>query len=105
MSSNSRYDFQLSQAVTSSLPQFCLQFTAYMITLYMLESLKSLSVDKDTQDTARQKIDSFSFSSLWFSGLGSGLSLVVAQYTAIKIQHEHDLTLGQRSVCKDNSLL
>merc|ERR550519_2376481 len=69
-----------------------------MVTLYMLESLKSLSVDKATQDTVQQKIDSFSFCSLWFSGLGSGLSLVVAQYTAIKIQHEHGLTLGQRTV-------
>ena len=64
---------------------------------------------------------SFSFASLWFSGLGSGLSLVIsswrgelflptssflmmsccilqviAQYTAFKIQHEHDMTLAQR---------
>merc|ERR1719228_1339301 len=93
-----RYDFQLSQAVTASLPQFCLQFAAYMVTLYMLESLKSLSVDKATHDTVQEKINSFSFSSLWFSGLGSGLSLVVAQYTAIKIQHEHDLTMAQRTV-------
>ena len=77
-------------------------------------------------------IFSFSFASLWFSGLGSGLSLVnnqlntlmildimllalmmdfknqnldystlipqvIAQYTAFKIQHEHDMTLTQRS--------
>ena len=91
-----RYDFQLSQAITASLPQFCLQFGAYMVILYMLETLKGLSVDKATQDTVQEKIDSFAFSSLWFSGLGSALSLIVAQYTAFKIQHEHDLTLGQR---------
>merc|ERR1740137_454086 len=91
-----RYDFQLSQAVTASLPQFCLQFGSYMVILYLLETLKGLSVDKATQDTVQEKIDSFAFSSLWFSGLGSALSLVVAQYSALKIQHEHDLTLGQR---------
>merc|ERR1711892_897053 len=44
-----RYDFQLSQAVTASLPQFCLQFSAYMVILYLLETLKGLSVDKATQ--------------------------------------------------------
>ena len=91
-----RYDFQLSQAITASLPQFCLQFAAYMVILYMLETLKGLSVDKATQDTVQEKIDSFAFSSLWFSGLGSALSLIVAQYTAFKIQHEHDLTWEQR---------
>jgi hypothetical protein len=91
-----RYDFQLSQAITASLPQFCLQFGAYMVILYMLETLKGLSVDKATQDTVQEKIDSFSFSSLLFSGLGSALSLLVAQYTAFKIQHEHDLTFSQR---------
>eukprot|EP00090_Calanus_glacialis_P026119 TRINITY_DN4096_c0_g1_i7.p1 TRINITY_DN4096_c0_g1~~TRINITY_DN4096_c0_g1_i7.p1 ORF type:complete len:770 (-),score=237.96 TRINITY_DN4096_c0_g1_i7:508-2817(-) len=93
-----RYDFQVSQAVTASLPQFCLQFGSYMVILYMLETLKGLSVDKATQDTVQEKIDSFAFSSLWFSGLGSALSLIVAQYTAVKIQHEHDLTLGQRII-------
>jgi len=93
-----RYDFQLSQAVTASLPQFCLQFSAYMIILYLLETLKGLSVDKATQETVQAKIDSFSFSSLWFSGLGSALSLIVAQYTAFKIQHEHDLTISQRII-------
>merc|ERR1719225_1859634 len=91
-----RYDFHLSQAVTASLPQFCLQFSSYMVILYLLETLKGLSVDKATQETVQAKIDEFSFSSLWFSGLGSALSLIVAQYTAFKIQHEHDLTLGQR---------
>ena len=91
-----RYDFQLSQAVTAALPQFCLQFSAYMVILYLLETLKGLSVDKATQEAVQEKIDSFAFSSLWFSGLGSALSLVVAQYSALKIQHEHDLTLGQR---------
>ena len=93
---SSRYDFHLSQAVTASLPQFCLQFSSYMVILYLVETLKVLSVDKGTQETIQAKIDSFSFSSLWFSGLGSALSLTVAQYTAFKIQHEHDLTLGQR---------
>eukprot|EP00092_Neocalanus_flemingeri_P038085 GFUD01041455.1.p1 GENE.GFUD01041455.1~~GFUD01041455.1.p1 ORF type:complete len:775 (+),score=224.78 GFUD01041455.1:337-2661(+) len=93
-----RYDFQMSQAITASLPQFCLQFAAYMVILYMLETLKGLSVDQATQDTVQEKIDSFAFSSLWFSGMGSGLSLVVAQYTAFKIQHEHDLTFSQRTV-------
>jgi len=93
-----RYDFQMSQAITASLPQFCLQFGAYMVILYMLETLKGLSVDKATQDTVQEKIDSFAFSSLWFSGLGSALSLIVAQYTAFKIQHEHDLTFSQRTI-------
>jgi len=91
-----RYDFHLSQAVTASLPQFCLQFGSYMVILYLLETLKGLSVDKATQETIQEKIDNFAFSSLWFSGLGSALSLIVAQYTAFKIQHEHDITLGQR---------
>ena len=67
-----------------------------MIILYLLETLKGLSVDEATKETVQAKIDSFSFSSLWFSALGSALSLIVAQYTAFKIQHEHDLTLGQR---------
>merc|ERR1719318_1509135 len=93
-----RYDFQLSQALTASLPQFCLQYGSYIVILHMLETLKGLSVDKATQDTVQEKIDSFAFSSLWFSGLGSALSLIVAQYTALKIQHEHDLTLGQRII-------
>jgi len=93
-----RYDFQLNQAVTASLPQFCLQFAAYMVILYMLETLKGLSVDQTTIDMVQEKIDTFTFRSLWFSGLGSALSLVVAQYTALKIQHEHDLTFGQRLV-------
>jgi len=93
-----RYDFHLSQAVTASLPQFCLQFSSYMVILYLLETLKGLSVDKATQETVQAKIDSFSFSSLWFSGLGSALSLIVAQYTAFKIQHEHDLTISQRII-------
>ena len=38
----------------------------------------------------------YSFASLWFSGVGSGAALVIAQYTAFKIQHEHALTLPQR---------
>merc|ERR1719318_853029 len=93
-----RYDFQLSQALTASLPQFCLQYGSYIVILHMLETLKGLSVDKAAQDTVQERIDSFAFSSLWFSGLGSALSLIVAQYTALKIQHEHDLTLGQRII-------
>jgi len=93
-----RYDFQLSQAVTASLPQFVLQFSAYMLTLYLLEELKGLAVDQNTVNQAQAKIDSFTFSSLWFSGLASLLSLVVGQYTAFKVQHEHGLTLGQRLV-------
>jgi len=93
-----RYDFQLSQAVTASLPQFVLQFSAYMLTLYLLEELKGLAVDQNTVNLAQAKIDSFTFSSLWFSGLASALSLVVGQYTAFKVQHEHGLTLGQRVV-------
>merc|ERR1719244_324526 len=93
-----RYDFQMGQAVTASLPQACLQFSAYMMILYMLETLKGFTKDQETLDLIQNKIDNFSFSSLWFSGLGSGLSILVAQYTAFKIQHEHGLTLGQRIV-------
>ena len=59
-----RYDFQLSQAVTASIPQFCLQFGSYMVILYMLETLKGLRVDKATRDTVQEKIDSFPLSSL-----------------------------------------
>ena len=43
-----------------------------------------------------QQIDSLSFTSLWFSGLASGLFLSVAMYALFKIQHEHDITLPQR---------
>jgi len=96
-----RYDFHLSQAVTASLPQFVLQFSAYMLVLYMLEALKNPETLKgltETESDIQQRIDNFSFASLWFSGLGSGLSLVIAQYTAFKIQHEHDMTLTQRIV-------
>jgi len=96
-----RYDFHLSQAVTASLPQFVLQFSAYMLVLYMLEALKNPETLKglaETESDIQQRIDNFSFASLWFSGLGSGLSLVIAQYTAFKIQHEHDMTLTQRLV-------
>jgi hypothetical protein len=35
-----RYDFNISSAVTAPLPQFTLQFSAYIIILYMLETLK-----------------------------------------------------------------
>jgi len=92
----SRFDFPICQAVTASLPQFCLQFTAYILIVYMLETLKGLSKDTVTVDLAQEKIDNFSFTSLWFSGLASGLALSVAQYAAFKIQHEHDITLSQR---------
>ena len=69
-----------------------------MLTLYLLEELKvnkmhlriqttfqGLAVDQNTVNQAQAKIDSFSFSSLWFSGLASCLSLVVGQYTAFKV--------------------
>jgi len=93
-----RYDFNISSAITSSLTQFTLQFASYTIILYMLETLKGLSVDQATKEHIETKIEQFSFSSLWFSGVGSGVALVVAQYSAFKIQREHDLTLRQRFV-------
>lgn len=95
-----RYDFQMGHAVTAALPQCCLQFSAYMMILYMLETLKGFTPDTDQEilELIQKKIDNFRFSSLWFSGFGSGVSLVVAQYTAFKIQHEHGLTLIQRIV-------
>ena len=43
-------------------------------------------MDQNTVNQAQAKIDSFSFSSLWFSGLASCLSLVVGQYTAFKVE-------------------
>ena len=90
--------------MTSSLVQFCLQFGSYMVILYMLETLARLNedsasevqLDKGTRDTVAEKIEQFSFKSLWLSGVASGLSLCVAQYSAFKIQHEHDMTLSQR---------
>jgi len=91
-----RYDFNIASAITSSLPQFSLQFAAYIIILYMLETLKGLSVDHATKDQISYKINEFSFASLWLSGTGSALALIVAQYSAFKIQHEHSLTLRQR---------
>lgn len=91
-----RYDFNILSAITSSLPQFSLQFAAYIIILYMLETLKGLSVDHATKDQISYKINEFSFASLWLSGTGSALALIVAQYSAFKIQHEHSLTLPQR---------
>ena len=42
-------------------------------------------MDQNTVNQAQAKIDSFTFSSLWFSGLASCLSLVVGQYTAFKV--------------------
>ena len=42
-------------------------------------------MDQNTVNQAQAKIDSFTFSSLWFSGLASLLSLVVGQYTAFKV--------------------
>jgi len=82
--------------VTSSLPQFSLQFAAYIIIIYMLETLKYSKVDQATQDQIQEKLDEFSFTSLWFSGVGSAVALILAQYTAFKIQHEHCLTFPQR---------
>merc|ERR1719189_2538830 len=101
-----RYEFQIIGAVTSSLVQFCLQFGSYMLILYMLETLarldedagREVKLDKGTRDTVVEKIEEFSFKSLWLSGVASGLSLCVAQYSAFKIQHEHDMTLTQRFV-------
>ena len=83
---------QNTQDPTTILP------SSYMVILYMLETLKGLSVYQATQETVQEKIDSLVFSSLWFSGLGSAVSLILAQYTAVKMQHEHDLTLGQRII-------
>jgi len=91
-----RYDFNIASAVTSSLPQFSLQFSAYIIIIYLLETLKGLRVDQATKEQIQTKVDEFSFASLWFSGVGSAMALIVAQYTAFKIQHEHCLTLAQR---------
>ena len=91
-----RYEFQILGAVTSSLCQFCLQFSCYMLVLYMLETLAHINAEKGTRDIVRNKIEEFRFNSLWMSGVGSGLSLCVAQYSAFKIQHEHDTTIGQR---------
>ena len=99
-----RYEFQIIGAVTSSLVQFCLQFGSYTLILYMLETLARLNedsatevqLDKGTRDTVAEKIEEFGFKSLWLSGVASGLSLCVAQYSAFKIQHEHDMTLSQR---------
>ena len=109
-----RYEFQIVGAITSSLTQFCLQFSSYMLILYMLgmgcyvhlyidlqiffftETLAHLAVDKGTSDTVTERINDFQFKSLWNSGIASGLSLCIAQYSAFKIQREHDLTIIQR---------
>ena len=91
-----RFEFQLSHATTSSLAQFCVQLGGYLVTLYLMETGKRITPDQESQEKIQEKIDSFHFSSLWFSCLGSGLSLTVGQYSALMVQHEHDLTLGQR---------
>ena len=62
----------------------------------MLETLFRLGVDTGYKETVRSKIEEFRFSALWLSGVGSGLSLCTAQYSAFKIQHEHDTTVGQK---------
>ena len=93
-----RYEFQISSAVTSSLSQFCVQFGSYMLILYMLETLFRLGVDQGYKETVRTKIEEFRFSCLWLSAVGSGMSLCTAQYSAFKIQHEHDTTSSQRLV-------
>ena len=49
------------------------------------KTFQGLAVDQNTVNQAQAKIDSFTFSSLWFSGLASLLSLVVGQYTAFKV--------------------
>jgi len=104
----SRYDFNISSAITSSLPQFSLQFAAYTIIIYLLHTLKGLSVDEDVRNEIDEKVEKFSFSSLWMSGIASAIALIVAQYTAFKIQFEHCLTLSQRALyllaCTLNSI-
>ena len=55
-----------------------------------------MRLDKGTRDTVHEKIEQFRFSALWMSGVASGLSLCIAQYSAFKIQHEHDTTVGQK---------
>ena len=62
------------------------------------ETLAQLAVDKGTSDTVTERINDFQFKSLWNSGIASGLSLCIAQYSAFKIQREHDLTIVQRLV-------
>jgi len=104
----SRYDFNISSAITSSLPQFSLQFAAYTIIIYLLHTLKGINSDEDLRSTIDEKLEEFSFSSLWMSGIASAIALIIAQYTAFKIQHEHCLTLAQRALyllaCTLNSI-
>ena len=65
--------------------------------LHILYSLHTqVRLDKGTRDTVHEKIEQFRFSALWMSGVASGLSLCIAQYSAFKIQHEHDTTVGQK---------
>ena len=66
--------------------------------LYMLETLFRLGVDHGYKETVRSKIEEFRFSGLWLSGVASGLALCTAQYSAFKIQHEHDITTTQKVV-------
>ena len=66
--------------------------------LYMLETLFRLGVDNGYKETVRSKIEEFRFSGLWLSGVASGLALCTAQYSAFKIQHEHDITTTQKVV-------
>ena len=93
-----RFDFHVSQATISSLGQFCVQLGGYLVILYIMQAGKIISPDQDSREKIQDKIDSFTFSSLWFSCLGSGLSLTVGQYSALMIQHGHSLTLAQRYV-------
>jgi len=93
-----RYDFNINQASTASLLQFALQFSSYILIIYMLEALKITRESKSSKEEIQGKLDEFGFSSLWFSGFGSLMSLVVAQYNGYKIQHEHCMTLSQRFV-------
>ena len=69
-----------------------------MLILYMLETLFRLGVDNGYKETVRSKIEEFRFSGLWLSGVASGLALCTAQYSAFKIQHEHDITTTQKVV-------
>lgn len=94
----SRFDFHISQATTSSLAQFCVQLGGYLVILYLMETGKRTTPDQNIQEKIQEKINSFYFSSLWFSCLGSALSLTVGQYSALMLQYEYGLTPGQRLV-------
>ena len=86
----------MSQATISSMGQFCVRLGGYLVILYIMQAGKIISADQDSRENIQDKIDSFTFSSRWFSCLGSGLSLTVGQDSALMIQHGHSCTLAQR---------